>query len=710
MELNRKSRTSLTTKFLLSALSSILLFSATAVAQNGAVAKNAAATKNGVGAENGLPAIIDRELLFGNPEIAGAQISPDGKFIAFRKPNMGTMNIWVKRADEPFANARVLTNETKRPIRSFFWSRDGKFILFVNDKGGDENFNLYAVNPNEQPSNGAAGGAEVPVARNLTNSEKIRIIGYNVPRADPDAIYIGINDRDKAWHDLYKIKISTGERTLIRQNTERLTGWLFDNKDELRLATRSNKSGETEVLRVDADGKFAKIYSCGVFENCAPIHFSKDNRRVYIMSNKGEAVDLIRLVLLDLETGKEEAVESDPMSRVDLEDAKFSDVTDELAFTLYIDDRQRYYFKDKALAEDYKFLQKKMPNREFSFDSSTEDEMTWLISAFSDTEPGEKYLFDRKSKKLELQYRVRDKLPREALGEMKAIRYKSSDGLEIPAYLALPRGVTPKNLPTIILPHGGPWGRDRWGYDSMAQFLANRGYAVLMPNFRASMGYGKKFIDAGNGQWGDKMQDDLTWGVKYLVSQGISDPKRIGIMGGSYGGYATLAGVTSTPDLYAAAVAIVAPSNLITLLEAIPPYWEAQRTMFYKRMGDPTTAEGKAQLMRQSPLTQAEKIKTPLLVVQGANDPRVNKREADQIVIALRDRGFPVEYMVAPDEGHGFARPVNNMAMLALTEKFLAKYLGGRYQESVTPEVAKRLQEITVDPKTVKLESKPIEK
>jgi dipeptidyl aminopeptidase/acylaminoacyl peptidase len=241
----------------------------------------------------------------------------------------------------------------------------------------------------------------------------------------------------------------------------------------------------------------------------------------------------------------------------------------------------------------------------------------------------------------------------------------------------------------------------------MSQFLTNRGYAVLMPNFRASVGYGKKFVDAGNGQWGDKMQDDLTWGVKYLISQGISDPKRVGIMGGSYGGYATLAGVTFTPDLYSAAVAIVAPSNLITLLEAIPPYWEAGRIQFYKRMADPTTEDGKAQLIRQSPLTHADKIKTPLLVVQGANDPRVNKREADQIVIALRDRGFPIEYMVAPDEGHGFARPVNNMAMLALTEKFLAKYLGGRYQESTTPEVAKRLQEITVDPKTVKLAAKP---
>ena len=508
------------TRLLLCALFCIFMLSATATAQNG------------------LPPLIDREILFGNPEIARATISPDGKFIAFLKPHKDTLNIWVKRADEPFANARLLTNETKRPIRSFFWSRDGKFILFVNDQGGNENFNFYAVKPNEQPPS----GAEVPVARNLTNSEKVRTIGYNVPRTDPDAVYVGMNDRDPAWHDLYKLKISTGERTLVRQNTERLTGWLFDNKDQLRLATRSTKSGDKEILRVDADGKFTKIYSCSLFETCSPIHFNKDNRRVYMISNKGESVDLTRLVLFDIETGKEEPVETDPMSRVDLDTAAFSDVTDELVYTLYVDDRHRFYFKDKTLAEDYKLLKKKLPNKEVFFDTSTEDEMTWLITAFSDTEPGEKYLFDRKSKKLELQYRTREKLPREALAEVRPVRYKSSDGLEIPAYLSLPRGLAPKNLPTIILPHGGPWARDGWGYDSMAQFLTNRGYAVLSPNFRGSTGYGKKFLDAGNAQWGDKMQDDLTWGVKYLISQGISDPKRIAIMGASYGGYATLGG------------------------------------------------------------------------------------------------------------------------------------------------------------------------
>jgi len=267
----------------------------------------------------------------------------------------------------------------------------------------------------------------------------------------------------------------------------------------------------------------------------------------------------------------------------------------------------------------------------------------------------------------------------------------------------LPKGVEPKSLPMIVFPHGGPWGRDTWGYHAYLQFFANRGYAMLAPNFRGSTGYGKKFLDAGNRQWGDKMQDDITWGVKYLVAKGIVDPKRVAIMGGSYGGYATLAGVAFTPDLYAAAVSIVGPSNLITLMDSIPPYWEAARTMFHVRMGDPGTPEGKTQLDRQSPLNSANKIKTPLLVVQGANDPRVNKAESDRIVIALRDRGFAVEYIVAPDEGHGFARPVNNMAMIAAAEKFLAMHIDGRYQEGATPEVAARLKEITVDPKTVVL-------
>jgi dipeptidyl aminopeptidase/acylaminoacyl peptidase len=513
-------------------------------------------------------------------------------------------------------------------------------------------------------------------------------------------LYVALNDRDKSWHDLYKVRISTGERTLLRQNNDHITSWVFDLKDQLRMATRVADNGDTEVLRVD-DKAFTKVYSCNVFELCGPVRYHKDGQRVYFETNKGGGVDLVKLELFDPTTGKEELVETDPLNRVDLGDAAFSEVTDELIATTYEDERTRIYFKDKAFEADYHLVQKQLPGKEIDFASNTKDERLWLVSAHSDTEPGERYLFDRQTKKLTLQYRSREKLNRDYLAPMKAVRYKSSDEMEIPAFLTLPKGVAPKNLPVVVFPHGGPWARDSWGYDPFAQFWANRGYAVLQPEFRGSTGYGKKFIDAGNKQWGDKMQDDITWGVKYLVTQGIADPKRVGIMGGSYGGYATLAGVTFTPDLYAAAVDYVGPSNLITLLETIPPYWEAGRQIFYQRMGDPTTSEGKAQLNRQSPLNSATKIKTPLLVVQGANDPRVNKREADQIVIALRDRGFPVEYIVAPDEGHGFHRPVNNMAMFSQAEKFFAKYLGGRYQEGSTPEVAARLKEITVDVNTV---------
>jgi len=338
--------------------------------------------------------------------------------------------------------------------------------------------------------------------------------------------------------------------------------------------------------------------------------------------------------------------------------------------------------------------------------SMTADDSLLFVTVASDTEPGERFIYNRKTQQIIPQYKTRERIPRQHLASMKPIRYPSSDGLEIPAFLIVPKGVPAKNLPLIVVPHGGPWARDSWGFNGMCQFLANRGYAVLLPNFRGSTGYGKKYLNAGNKQWGDKMQDDITWGAKYLVAQGIADPKRIGIMGGSYGGYATLAGVAFTPDLYAAAVSIVGPSNLITLLETIPPYWESGRITFHERMGNPKTPEGRQQLERQSPLNSASKIRTPLLVAQGANDPRVKKAESEQIVIALRDRGFPVEYILAPDEGHGFARPVNNMSLYAAAEAFFAKHIGGRYQPEMPTEVTARLKEITVDPKTVALAKK----
>ena len=644
--------------------------------------------------------LLDRELFFGNPEISGAQISPDGRYVSFLKPYKDTRNIWVKRAGDPYTAAKLITNDTKRPVTQYFWSRDGKYILFVQDQGGDENFNVYAVDPGSSP----AAGQDVPTARNLTAAKGVRAIIYDVPKNDPDIMYVGINDRDKAWHDLYKVRISTGEKTLLRQNTERIAGWEFDNAGNLRLGVRTTDKGDTEILRVDPTG-LTQVYSCNVFETCNPLRFDKSNNKVYMVTNKG-APDLTRLVLFDPATKQETLVESDPLNRVDFGNASFSDVSNEIVATAYVDDRARIYWKNPDWEKDYNIIKSKLPDKELNVASTTNDERLWMIAANSDREPGERYLFDRNTKKLTFQYRVFEKLPREALAPVKPISYTSTDGLTIPAYLTLPVGATPKNLPLVVYVHGGPWGRDAWGYSAIPQFLANRGYAVLQPNFRASTGYGKKFLNAGNNEWGQKMQDDISNGVRYLIAQGIADPKRVGIMGGSYGGYATLAGLAFTPDLYAAGVSIVGPSNLITLLNSIPPYWESIRTIFNERMGNPNTAEGKAQLVRQSPLNSAARIKAPLLVIQGANDPRVNRAESEQIVIALRDRGFPVEYILAPDEGHGFARPINNLVLFTTAEKFLAKHLGGRYQESMTPAITARMAELTVDPKTVVLAKK----
>jgi dipeptidyl aminopeptidase/acylaminoacyl peptidase len=641
------------------------------------------------------PPIIDRNLFYGEVSIAGAQISPDGHYLSFLKPYKGTRNIWVKGADEAFSAARPVSAEATRPIRSYFWSRDSKYILYVQDAGGDENFNVYAIDP-KLPADAKSG---VPPTRPLTNLKGVRTQIFAVPKAKPDILYIGLNDRDPKWHDLYELSIATGEKKLLRKNTEEIAAWQFDDTGTLRLAVRTTKAGDTELLRVDADG-FKPIYNCSVLENCGAFDFDASGEKVYLATNKG-ALNLTELETMDLGTGATAKVEGDPEKRVDLNNVEISRIDHRILFTEYEDDSFRRYFKDRDFENDFHWLQTKLPGLDVDFGARSNDENIWIVTAHSDTEPGVVYVWNRPAKSLSVQYRVREEIPRDALAPRKPYHYKSSDGLDIPAYLTLPKGLPAKNLPLVVFPHGGPWARDSFGYDTNAQFLANRGYAVLQPNFRASTGYGKKFLNAGNGEWGRKMQDDITWGVKALVASGVVDPKRVGISGGSYGGYATLAGVAFTPSLYAAAVAYVAPSNLITLLDAIPPYWEAGRKQMYTRMGDPTTAQGKALLIAESPLTQAKAIVTPLLVVQGKNDPRVNVRESDQIVAAVRDNGKPVKYLVAPDEGHGFARPINTLAYVTAWEDFFAQYLRGRSQQDVPADVAAKLKEITVDPKSV---------
>lgn len=645
--------------------------------------------------------LLDRQLFFGNPQIAGGQLSPDGKFISFMKPYQGIMNVWVKEFAEPFENARPLT-DSKRPLYGYTWTEDGQYILFVKDSGGDENMNLFAVDPMAHPED----GDEIPESRNLTPMESVTARIMHASQNDPDLLWVGLNDRDQAWHDLYRLNISTGELTLIYKNEDRITGYEFDWDDNLRLISRTDPAGNTTLLRKEGD-ELVPIYETLVTENAGVSGWDPKNERFYLVTNKGD-LDLMTLFKINPETGEQAMIESDPNQTVDFGGLRLDRNTREIISTSYTDDKTRYYWRDETWKANYEFLQEKFPGREIAFQSSTNEYDKFLIAVYGDKYASEAWYFDAETRDLIHQYTPRPELKdvEEYLAPMTPIRYASSDGLEISAYLTVPVGKPAKNLPVVVLVHGGPKGpRDSWGYNAQVQFLANRGYAVLQPNFRASGGYGKKFLNAGDLQWGKLMQDDITWGVKHLISQDIADEGRVAIMGGSYGGYATLAGLAFTPELYACGVDIVGPSNIFTLLDSIPPYWEAGRAFLYGMVGDPSTEEGTQRIKEASPLFSANRIVKPLLIVQGANDPRVKQAEADQIAIALRDRGHEVSYLLADDEGHGFAKPVNRMAMYAEIEAFLADQVGGNYQEGMPEEVSNRLDELRVDVSQVTYEA-----
>ena len=634
---------------------------------------------NQLGNEDELPPLIDREVFFGDPKIAGAQISPDGEYISFLKPYKGVRNIYVKKRGEPFGEAVPVTADD-RPVSGYFWSQDSRYILYVQDKGGNENFHVYAVDPKADPKEETG----VPPAKDLTPMEGIRAQIYSVPENTPNKILVGLNERDASYHDVYEINISSGDRELIFKNTQQLSGYTFDRKGKLRLASRQTEDGGTEILRYAQD-TFKRIYKCGFEENIYTYRFHKNNEKVYFVTNKGEDVDLTRLTLMDPQTGETELVEKDPEGEVDFGGAFFDDQTEKLQATIYRGDRQRIYPKTDKMERMLSFLRDELPDGELSFRSTSEDMRYIVVSVTRDVDPGSVYLYDTQAQKVKLLYNSRPELNSEHLAPMKAVRYSARDGMEIPAYLTLPKGLEHKNLPAIMLIHGGPWARDAWGYNAYAQFLANRGYAVLQPNFRGSTGYGKAFLNAGNKEWGrGKMQHDISDGVQYLIEQGYADPDRIGIFGGSYGGYATLAGLTFTPELYDAGVSYVGPSNLLTLLNSLPPYWEPIKKMFYKRVGDPNTKEGRKALREDSPLFYADNIDDPLLVIQGANDPRVKKQESDQIVVAARENNVDVKYLVAENEGHGFRQENNRLVVAAAMEEFFARHLGGRYQESVS--------------------------
>jgi len=645
-----------------------------------------------------LPPLVDRDLFIDDPRISGAQVSPDGRFMTFRRPYEGVQNIWFKAIDEPFDEARPLTADD-RPVPGYFWSQDSRYVLYVQDRDGDEDFHVWAVDPQADPEEDSG----VPPARNLTDLEGVRAQILSVPRETPESILVGLNDRDPALHDVYRLNLETGERELVIENDQNVAAWSSDLEGNVRLAMRQTRDGGTEILPVEDGSLGDPLYECSWEETCGPMGFRPGGEEAWFISNRGEDTDLTSLYLMDVATGETTLVETDPEGEVDFGGVILSNADHELLATSYVGDRPRIYPKAERFEEALAFLREELPEGEISFRPQTHDDRLVLVTMSRDVDPGTVYLFDWEEMSIEKLYASRPDLDSEHLAEMEPIRYTARDGLEIPAYITYPKGVERENLAVVALIHGGPWARDTWGYRSQVQFLANRGYAVLQPNFRASTGFGKEFLNAGNNEWGDAMQDDITDGINYLVEQGIADPDRVCIMGGSYGGYATLAGLVFTPDLYACGVNIVGPSNLMTLINSIPAYWGPARKIFTQRMGDPDTEEGREQLERQSPLNHVENISRPMLVVHGYNDPRVRQSEADQLVATMRENDLPVEFIVAPDEGHGFRGRENRLAMYARIEAFLAEHLGGRYQDSMDEDIANRLAEITVDVDTVEM-------
>jgi dipeptidyl aminopeptidase/acylaminoacyl peptidase len=621
--------------------------------------------------------LIDRELFFGNPALASPQVSPDGRWVAFLKERNGILNLHLVGWGETPDQARPLTDEKERPPAGFTWTRDNRYLLVSQDSGGDENYRLRRLDLSSpaDPATGLPTAAEVPLKKG------VRAMVMALPKARPGEALLLVNERDEKFFDVEKLEIETLKRTAVWENREGCADIIADLDGQVRMASRMTADGGTELFRVDGKKLSAPILKATWREGIGGFRFRPGNRTAYLETNVGEEHDLSYLAEIDPRTGQLQKLESDPLGRVDISRAAFSEATDELVGTVYLDDRKRNYWRDEGFEKDFQHVRAQFPGQEVGLADMSGDDRKWIVLITADTDPGTFYFFNRDDRSLVKFGETRPDLPKDRLSSMTPIRYPSSDGLEIPAYLTLPAHREGKNLPLLVVPHGGPWARDYWGYNPNAQFFANRGLAVLQPNFRQSTGFGKKFYAAGRHQWGEKMQDDLTWGVKHLVEKGIADPKRVAIYGGSYGGYAALAGLAFTPEVYAAGASFVGPSNLFTLLNSIPPYWESVRRQFDYFVGNPSDPADQERLKRQSPLFSVDKMRAPLLVVQGANDPRVKKAESDQIVEAYRKKGQAVEYLVAADEGHGFARPDNRLAAMLVLERFLHRHVRSDLQK-----------------------------
>ena len=616
--------------------------------------------------------LIERAKLFGNPSRVAGKLSPDGKWLAWIAPRDGVLNVWVAPAGAP-DQARPLTAEKQRPIRQYFWAPDSSSVLYVNDHGGDENFLLYKV--------GVQGGE--PQSLTPFQKTRVRVVGTSVHIKD--RILIGVNNRDPRWHDIYSLDLKSGKLTEVFENKGDYAGFVADDQLVLRVAEKSRPDGGTDYYRVE-DGKVdAKPFgSVGLDDSLTtqPAGFTADGKTLYWLDSRGR--DTAALFAQDVASGKATVLAQN--AKADIDDTLIDPATGKVQAysSQYL--KPEWTALDPAVKGDLEFLKQQLKGT-FDITSRTDADDFWTVVVDPVVKPGTTYLYDRKAKKLTALFVSRPELADATLAPMYPQEIRTRDGLTAVSYLTLPAGSDQahpgrpdKPLPMVLFVHGGPWARDTYGYSSYHQWLANRGYAVLSVNYRGSAGFGKKYISAGDLQWGRKMHDDLIDAVQWAVKNRITEADKVAIMGGSYGGYATLAGLTFTPDTFACGVDIVGPSNLATLLKTIPPYWEAGKAQFYKRMGDPTTEAGRQLLQERSPLFKADAIKRPLLIGQGANDPRVNQAESDQIVKAMDAKNIPVTYVLFPDEGHGFARPENSIAFNAVAEQFLGKCLSGRVE------------------------------
>ena len=617
--------------------------------------------------------LIPRDALFGNPERANVQLSPDGKYLSWVAPLDGTLNVWVAPAGD-LAAAKAVTRDTARGIRSYFWSYRPDTLLYLRDSGGDEDFHLYAVDLTSGQS------------RDLTPFEKTTAQVVGVSDRHPGTVLVGMNDRDPQWHDLYRVDLASGERSLVEQNTHRIGEYVADADYVLRYATRSRPDGGLDLLR--RAGERWEQYDEIPFEDGMTTGFAgltKDGGTLYMRDSRGRNTNA--LFAVDTATGEKTLVHEDP--RVDVGGALADPATGKVQAVAANYLREQWAVVDDAIEADLARLDAIGPG-EASINTRTLDDKTWIVAYSAAESPVEYYRYDRDGKgggELTRMFSGRPALEGKPLVPMWPQELRSRDGKTLVSYLTLPPhadangdGKADRPVPMVLLVHGGPWARDAYGYSSYDQWLANRGYAVLSVNFRGSTGFGKEFTNAGDGEWAGKMHDDLIDAVQWAVAEGVTTQDKVAIMGGSYGGYATLVGLTFTPDAFACGVDIVGPANLNTLLSTVPPYWASFYKQLVRRMGDPETEEGKAWLTERSPLTRVDAISKPLLIGQGANDPRVKQDESDQIVNAMTAKNIPVTYVLFPDEGHGFARPENNKAFNAVAEGFLAQCLGGRAQ------------------------------